>query len=116
MSAAKQKVLELDQEANKRVVKKIGGYWGQLTTLEKALGALVLGQHYGWRVLKIIHNPTTYKQYEDILGVKFQDVCDERTPFSRRCQGLRAADKLESFWAVVRGKRKVPNKGISSPE
>ena len=32
----------------------------------------IMGQYFGWRVLKILHNPGTYRRYEKVLGVEFK--------------------------------------------
>lgn len=94
------------------VAESIARFTGQATTLESALGALIVGQHYGWRVLKMLHNPSTYRKYEKILGIRFEDVCHERTQLTRKSVGMQIADKLQSFWAVARGKKRVPDKGM----
>lgn len=83
---------------------------GQLGVLESAVGALVVGHKFGWRVLQIAHSQATLKKYEKILGLKFKDVCPERTELSKKSIGLRIADKLKSFWAVALGKTPVANK------
>lgn len=106
------KLLVLDPEVEQQIIKSIEEYRGQGSVLGSALGALVVGQHYGWRVLKMLHNQSTYSKYEKILGIKFTDLCDERTEFSRKSIGLTVADKIKSFWAVVRGEVKVENKGM----
>ena len=106
------KLLDLDPEVEQQIIKSIEEYRGQGPVLGSALGALIVGQHYGWRVLKMFHNQSTYSKYEKILGIKFAELCDERTKLSRKSIGLAVADKICSFWAVVRGEVKVENKGM----
>lgn len=103
---------ELTEEQENIILDKMKNFKGLVTTLEAAVGALVIGQQFGWRVLKMIHNPSTYRKYEQLLGIRFEEVCPERTPYSKRSLGLRVADKFESFWAVATGKKKVENKGV----
>ena len=112
------KLLDLDEETEQLILKTIDKYRGQASTLENALGSLILGQHYGWRVLKIVHTPATYKKYENILGVEFKNVCDEITSKGdSRSVGYAISKKLGSFWAIITGKTKIPDKGvIDSPE
>ena len=105
-------LVDLMPDLEVKIVESISNYRGLGTTLESALGALVVGQHFGWRVLKMLHNPSTYRKYEQILGVSFQEVCPERTKLTKKSMGVKAADKLESFWAVARGKKQIPNKGM----
>ncbi|HRB96505.1 MAG TPA: hypothetical protein PKY67_02175 [Nitrosomonas sp.] len=105
--------LNLSEEQEQILLKNIKEFRGVGTTLESALGALIMGQYFGWRVLKILHNPLTYRRYENILGIKFQDVCPETTHYSEtKSVGYAITQKLGSFWAVVMGKRKVADKGL----
>ncbi|WP_292995207.1 hypothetical protein [Nitrosomonas sp.] len=105
--------LNLSEEQEQIILKNIKEFRGVGTTLESALGALIMGQYFGWRVLKILHNPLTYRRYEKILGLNFQDVCPETTGYSEtKSVGYAITQKIGSFWAVVMGKRKVEDKGL----
>lgn len=106
----------LSDEQESSLVDRINTYKGQATTLESAIGALVIGQRYGWRVLRIVHTAATYKKYEEILGLSFKEVLPETTETSQRNLGFRIATKLDSFWSVVTGKNKVENKGLIDDE
>lgn len=108
-----QRLLVLDDEAEQRILQNMKEFRGVGTTLESALGALVLGQFFGWRVLKILHNPATYRKYEKVLGIEFKNLCPEITDFGQKKSiGYAITEKLGSFWAVVMGKRKVADKGL----
>jgi hypothetical protein len=105
--------LNFTDEQEQILLESIKEFRGIGTTLESALGALIMGQYFGWRVLKILHNPLTYRRYEKILGLKFQDVCPETTEYSRtKSVGYAITQKIGSFWAVVMGRRKVEDKGL----
>lgn len=104
--------LKLTKEQEKTIQHSLVRYRGNAVALESALGALFIGANYGWRVLKIIHSPATYKKYEDILGVSFQDLCPERTLLSKKSWGLAIADRLNSFWAIATGKKKIKDKAF----
>lgn len=104
-------LLKLDPDQEATIRGKLKKYNGNATTIESAAGAIVIGQLYGWRVLKMVHNPSTYRRYEKILGIRFEDVCPEETDLSSRNIGVKAAKKLRSFWAVVRGSIEVKRKG-----
>lgn len=102
-------VLNLTPEQEQAVRTALANYKGQSTRLEAALGALVLGQHFGWKVLRIVHSPSTYKAYEELLGVSFQETCPEVGPLGRKSVGYRFAETVAAFWDVVMGRKKVPN-------
>lgn len=107
------KLLILDHETEQSILQHMKEFRGVGTTLESALGALVVGQFFGWRVLKILHNPATYRKYEKVLGIEFKTVCPEITEFGqKKSVGYAITEKLGSFWAVVMGKRKVADKGL----
>lgn len=107
------KLLVLDEETEQIILKQMREFRGNGSTLESALGALVMGQYFGWRVLKLMHNPSTYRRYEKVLGIEFKDVCEEITELGKRKSvGYAITEKLGSFWAVIMGKRKVPDKGL----
>ena len=106
------KLLVLSEEDEQTILQHMKEFRGVGTTLESALGALILGQYFGWRVLKLLHNPATYRIYEKVLGIEFKNVCPEITELGRKKSiGYAITEKLGSFWAVVMGKRKVADKG-----
>ena len=105
-------LLELDSKLEEVVLDRLANYKGHCGALESALGALILGRHYGWRVLRMAHSPATYTKYEKILGVEFKEICPETTELSYRATGMKIAKKLNAFWDVVMGRKKVENKGV----
>lgn len=118
MEDSPKNLLVLSEEQEQIILKHMREFSGIGTTMESALGALIMGQYYGWRVLKLLHNPATYRKYEKVLGVEFKDACPEITELGKKKSiGYAITDKLQSFWAVVMGKRKVEGKGeIASEE
>ncbi len=83
---------------------------GDLTELESALGMLLLGHHFGWKVLYLIHTKKTIRKYEEMLDIKIRDLFPERGPSSPRSYGLALADKFTNFWKVVSGEIKIPDR------
>ena len=107
------KLLVLDEATEQTILQQMKEFRGVGTTLESALGALIIGQYFGWRVLKLMHNPATYRRYEKTLGIEFKNVCPEITELGKKKSiGYAITEKLGSFWAVVMGRRKVPEKGM----
>lgn len=108
---------ELTDEQIETIEKSIKDFRGIATTLESALGALIIGHQLGWRVLKMCHSSATLKKYEKVLGIKYADVCPEKTELSKKNFGVVAADKLKAFWAVATGKKPIKNKAdLGKPE
>ncbi|WP_298610824.1 hypothetical protein [uncultured Thiothrix sp.] len=112
MNEPQTRLLTVDPKTEELILQKMREFKGIATTLESALGALIVGQYFGWRVLKLLHTPATYRHYEKVLGIKFQDVCPEITEMGKKKSiGYAITEKLGSFWAVIMGRKKVPNKG-----
>lgn len=77
---------------------------GQSDTLMGAIGLIFVARMYGWRVARIVVSQATYRKYEKVLRVRYQDLADDRGELSDRSTGLKIADKLEDFWGVVQGR------------
>ena len=76
-------------------------YEGDMDILESAIGALLVAQFYGWRVIRVIHSGATYARYERVLGIKFNELCPARTPLSRRNNGFRWTEDFGNYWKAV---------------
>jgi len=100
-------VQAIEQEA-------IANFKGQLPELASALGMLKMGDHFGWRVLLIIHNKRTIRKYEDILNIKVRDFFPEEGPSADRSVGYTWAKKLGGYWKIVSGDKKVDDRRLIS--
>jgi len=98
------------QQLNEVIDRAIRDGSGQLDELESALGMLLLGHHYGWKVLYLIHSKKTIRKYEEILGIKVREFFDPTGPSSPRSIGLAFAEKYPNFWKVVSGDVKIPDR------
>lgn len=101
---------EQQQQLQEVIDRTIREAHGQLDELESALGMLLLGHHFGWKVLYLIHSKKTVRKYEEILGIKIREFFPERGPSSYRSVGLHVADKASNFWKVVSGDTKIPDR------
>lgn len=77
---------------------------GDLDELESAIGMLMLGRQYGWRVIFLVHSPNTIRKYQKILGVKhLRDVLPEVGVLAHRSNAWRLVNGTRNFWKAVRG-------------
>lgn len=109
-------LLDISEEFDKELCDKIDTIRGDLVVVESAIGALIMGQHYGKRVLQLMHSPATLRKYEALLGIKYADYCEQRTELSTRVTGIKYWDKVGGFWAIVMGKKPLKNKGHATDE
>ena len=86
----------------------ISDYRGQIDELESAIGMYMVGRHFGWKILYLVHSKRTMKKYEEILGIKASEAFE---PFGPDAPSTRAFELLQhasNFWKVVSGEEKLP--------
>lgn len=99
-----------DAEAQKYIKiinEKSTAFVGQLDELESAIGMMMLGRLYGWRVLVLIHSKRTLRKYEGFLGIDIREMFPETGPLTPKSVGYEAAQKFSNFWKAVSGDLKV---------
>jgi hypothetical protein len=93
-----------DEQIMSLVDQAVDGFQGELNDLESAIGMLMIGRHYGWRVLLLIHSPATVRKYTKVLGLKnLRDALPEVGVLAHRSNAWRLLDDSKNFWKVVRG-------------
>ncbi len=74
--------------------------------LESALGMYMIGFHFGWKVLYVVHSKKTIRKYEEILGISVREVFDEYGPDADRTNAYKVIEAVSSFWKMVSGEEK----------
>ncbi|MEM9403085.1 MAG: hypothetical protein AAGA44_11435 [Pseudomonadota bacterium] len=100
-----------DSELIEHLDSRIEKFKGQAPVLESAIGALIIGRRYGWKVLYLVHDKKTMRKYEEILGLKFRDVLDDKSDLSERSLAFVLQKKISNFWKAVSGEMRVVYKG-----
>lgn len=88
-----------------QVVRK---FQGPLDELESALGFYMIGFHFGWKVLYLIHTKATVAKYEKLLEINVREIFDEVGPDADRSLAFKAVQSFTNFWRVVSGDDKLP--------
>jgi hypothetical protein len=78
----------------------------QLDELESALGMYMIGWHFGWKVLYVIHSKKTIRKYEELLGISVRETFEEFGPDAERTNAYKVIDAVSSFWKLVSGEEK----------
>jgi hypothetical protein len=81
---------------------RIRAFKGDLTQLERAIGALIAGRKFGWKVMLLVHDRKTIEKYEQILDVDFKTL-PETAECTHKSIGWIAVQKVASFWKAVKG-------------
>lgn len=82
-------------------------FHGQLDELESALGMMIMGRLFGWKLFAMIHNKRTIRKYEDILGIKIREAFPEEGPLIGRSHAYALVKQLGNYWKAVSGEFKV---------
>lgn len=78
----------------------------QIDELESALGMYMVGFHFGWKVLYMVHSKRTIRKYEEILGIKVIEAFDEVGPDAHRTNAFKIINAASNFWKAVSGEDK----------
>ena len=91
-------VVPIDKKIVAIIEKCVNEQTGQLPDFESAIGALIIGQSFGWRVLYLIHTHGTLNKYCEILQIKnFKEHCPEVGVYAMRCDGFRWIQNAKDF-------------------
>ena len=104
-------LLDMSTDLERQLCKQIAEYEGPGPILSSALGALIVGQHYGMEALRMIHTPATLRKYQKALGIEYSEYCPTTTHLTSKSRGVKIAEKLGGAWKVITGKVKVKGKG-----
>ena len=115
MTTYKKKTLLIDSKAAKSrhdlMDQAIFNFDGQLDELEGALGMYMIGRHFGWKVLYVIHSKKTIRKYEQILSITVRDEFTEVGPDAQRSNGFRAVQFASNFWKSITSGQ-IPEKRV----
>jgi hypothetical protein len=112
MSKSKHVTVDIRGEVYQRITRSVAAFNGDLRVLESAIGALVIGQSFGWKALYFVHSHRTLKKYAEVLGFKSLEDLRDSMPFegphTDRLRVLQAIKSVKEFWAVVTGEKALP--------
>jgi len=91
------------QDLLAHIDEQVRAYTGDLTQLERAIGALIVGRQFGWKVMLLVHDRRTIEKYSEILKVDFKEVLPAEGKYAHKSLGWAAAQKVASFWKAVKG-------------
>jgi hypothetical protein len=91
-----------DIEFNQMITEVSTNFIGQLDDLQAAVGLLVLGRLYGWRVMRLISSTRHWSVTTRIFGDPKQ-LLPERGILAHKSQGLKIVDQAGIYWEFIKG-------------
>ena len=84
--------------------KAIKEYQGDIDVLASAIGYLMIGRKFGWRVIFFMHRQSTIKKYEKILQIEdSRDLMPELGALAKKAAAYQAVQKVSNYWKAVKG-------------
>ncbi len=83
--------------------KAIKDFHGTLDSLTGAIGYLMVGRKFGWRIMFFMHSQSTVRKYEKILRIDSREVMPEMGPLAKKAMVWQAVQKVSNFWKAVKG-------------
>lgn len=99
-----------DQEVIKKIEKVSAEFKGQLDDLQAAVGLILVGRLYGWRVLRLSASRRHWKVTCDLFGGDLKEILPERGVLAHKSLGLKIVDTGHDYWEVVKGHQVVVSK------
>ena len=103
-----------DPELPAQIEKVSLEFHGQLDDLLKLIGLLVMGQLYGWRVMRLICPLSTWSLAIKLFGDPKLLMPERRSPFSEKSYGLKLVDDGLRYWDVAKRIAKIPKHQLSA--
>lgn len=95
-----------DEELIKRIYSVINDFEGQADDLCYAVGIVLVGRRYGWRVMRLISSRKAWMLACRLFGdLKTGDLMQEKGPIYSYSLGARIVDKLGHYWDFINGNK-----------
>ena len=88
-------------------------YKGQLDDLYKAVGMLVVGRLYGWRVMRLVSSRSVWTRVSRLFGDPKQ-LMEPEGRLAHKSVGLNAIKTVSEYWDVINGVEKIPKQEKAS--
>lgn len=91
-----------ENELMRKIEEVTGSFRGRGDHLSEVIGMMVLGRLVGWRVVRLISSRRCWMMATKLFGDP-KELLPERGPYAHKSYGLKMADKLDSYWDLIRG-------------
>lgn len=96
-----------DKELMDKIEEVTKDYKGDISHLYEAVGMVVVGRLFGWRVMRLVSARRTWADATKLFGDP-KKLMREREKYSEKSLGLRAVDKMGDYWEVIKRHKSMP--------
>lgn len=102
LNTEKDKTMINDEELMKKIDQVSTEFKGQIDDLQAAVGLVMVGRLYGWRVMRLTCSRRHWMVACKLFG-GVKEILPERTILSDKSLALRVVDKTGDYWDFVAG-------------
>jgi hypothetical protein len=95
-----------------KIVQTASEYHGFINEFYEAVGMVVVGKLFGWRVMRLVSSRRCWIEATKIFGDP-KKMMPERGKFAYRSVGLGIVDKMGGYWDVISGRGNRDDLSIS---
>lgn len=100
--------MKTDAELEAHIDELCKTYKGQIDDLYQAVGLIVVGRRFGWRVMRLVAVRSQWTLANKLFG-NVKDWMREEEHCAHRSLGLSMIKSVKDYWLVVRGLIKMPH-------
>lgn len=82
-------------------------YKGDISHLYEAVGMIVVGRLFGWRVMRLVSARRTWADATKLFGDP-KMLMREREKYWQKSLGLKAVDLMGDYWEVIKRHKSMP--------
>lgn len=84
-------------------------YQGDISHFYEAVGMVILGRFFGWRVMRLVSSGLTWSRATKLFGdLKDPELMPERGDYAYKSVGLALVDKAGDYWEVIKRHKSIP--------
>ena len=95
-----------DEELLKKIEELSGTYNGQLDDFYQAVGMIVVGRYFGWRVMRLVSSRKCWMTASKLFGDP-KNLMKDREKYATRSKGLAFIDSVGGYWDFIKGNREA---------
>jgi hypothetical protein len=96
-----------DKELMVKIEELTKGYKGDISYFYEAVGMVVVGRLFGWRVIRLVSSGRSWMLACKLFG-DLKEVLPERGFYAYKSVGLELIDNLGEYWEVIKRHKTMP--------
>lgn len=96
-----------DKELNDKIDEVTKGYKGDISHLYEAVGMIVIGRLFGWRVMRLTSGRRVWSDATKLFGDP-KELMEEKGRYYEKSVGAAIVDKMGNYWEVVKRHQVMP--------